>query len=39
MNGQGLYGMDGDTHIGFDHNALAELLKNVIDGFYLAMIM
>ena len=28
MNGQKLYGMDGDTHIGFDHNGLAELLKN-----------
>lgn len=27
MNGQGLYGMDGNTHIGFDHNALAKLLK------------
>lgn len=27
MNGQALYGVNGDTHKGFDHNALAELLK------------
>ena len=27
MNGEGLYGMNGDTHIGFNHFALAELLK------------
>lgn len=27
MNGQKLYGMDGDTHIGFDHESLAGLLK------------
>jgi len=27
MNGQKLYGMNGDTHIGFDHEGLADLLK------------
>jgi len=27
MNEQKLYGINGDTHKGFDHNALAELLK------------
>jgi DNA adenine methylase len=26
LNGQALYGMNGDTHKGFDHQALAELL-------------
>jgi DNA adenine methylase len=26
-NGQALYGVNGDTHKGFDHDALAELLK------------
>jgi DNA adenine methylase len=26
MNGQALYGLKGDTHKGFDHNALADLL-------------
>jgi DNA adenine methylase len=26
MNGQALYGIKGDTHRGFDHNALAEIL-------------
>lgn len=27
MNGQSLYGVRGDTHKGFDHKALAELIK------------
>jgi len=27
MNGQALYGLRGDTHRGFDHKALAELLN------------
>ena len=27
LNGQSLYGLRGDTHKGFDHNALAEMLK------------
>lgn len=28
INGQALYGVKGDTHKGFDHVALAELLRN-----------
>lgn len=27
MNGSNLYGIKGDTHIGFDHQALAEILQ------------